>query len=105
MLTLSQEDIRSLALQIAPVLAKELAAQEVPQTGTITSTQAMKLLGYKDREAFWAAVKRLRIPYERIGTRKAIFEASDVHRAKEARQIIKRRVAAPVLRNPEGEAA
>ena len=90
--------------QIAPVLAKELAAQEVPQTGTITSTQAMKLLGYKDREAFWAAVKRLRIPTSG-SARARPFSRHPMCTGPAARQIIKRRVAAPVLRNPEGEAA
>lgn len=93
-MSFTAEDLKSFAVALAPYLARELAAQEVPQTGTITSTQAMRLLGYKDREAFWVAVRRLRIPYERVGPRKAIFEATDVHRAKEARQIIKRKVAA-----------
>lgn len=94
-MSFTAEDLKSFAVALAPYLARELAAQEVPQTGTITSTQAMRLLGYKDREAFWVAVRRLRIPYQRVGARKAIFEAGDVHRAKEARQVIaSRKVAA-----------
>jgi hypothetical protein len=44
-----------------------------PNLVFLTSTEVMRLLGYKNRGGFWSAVQRLAIPHIRINQRKILF--------------------------------
>jgi len=61
---------------------------------TMTQREAMKLLGYSDRESFWVAIRRLGIPYSKLSERRALFRREDIDAVLKQRQVGTRKVRA-----------
>jgi len=101
MVMLSPEEFRrTIAEQVSRVVAEQLRAQREEsqaqrehsklESPGLTVTQAMQRLGFTDRRAFFANVKRLGLSYSQPSPRKIFFHPNDVEDAIERARTLRR---------------
>lgn len=79
-------DPEAIARRVVELLGSRIPTiAEMPPT--LSTTEAMRVLGYHQRTHFMAMVRRNGIPFERISSRKFLFSARDIEKFRQRRRV------------------